>query len=257
MRFSIITPSLNQGPYIADCLSSVRQAAGQSGLDVEHLVVDGRSTDCTVDILRSQHFARWISEPDSGQTAAINKGLRQASGDIFAYLCADDMLEPGALAAVDAAFRLGADVVYGDGYFLEGSSGWKRLKHAGVFSRKRLEGGNFLIQPAVFWRNEVTRRHGLLDEQLVYCMDHEYWLRISRDTSWRRIDLPLATCRLHSDAKTSRALATAWREAATMQAAYGIWLRPALNAVWMSTLGAPIYRLKRISFEWLGNRRRK
>lgn len=256
MPLSLVTPSLNQGPWIAETLRSVRTAA--DGLEVEHWVMDGGSTDNTVEVLSAQSFARWISEPDHGQTDAINKGLARCTGDILGYLCADDQLEPDSLHRVEKAFRdhPGVDVVYGDGFFLESDSGWKRRKNAGPFSWTRLQSGNFLIQPSVFWRRAVSERFGPFDASLRYCMDHEYWLRIGETTRWMYLPEPLATCRLHADAKTSRSLGAAWREAAAMQARYGRVWKPRLEAVWMTLAGQHYYRLKRLLFAAIGRRRR-
>ena len=255
MRVSLVTPSLNQGAWLEDCLRSVREAVSP----VEHWVIDGGSTDRTRDILAAQDFARWISEPDRGQTDAINKGLAHCGGEILGYLCADDFLEPSALERVVAAFSAHpeADVVYGDGFFLESDSGWKRRKNAGPFSWPRLRARNFLIQPAVFWRRRVMERFGVFDATLRFCMDHEYWLRIGAETHWVYLPEPLATCRLHADAKTSRALAAAWAEAARMQERYGIRGRPRLEALWMAVGGCHYYRLKRAVFAFLGRRREK
>ncbi|CAN5659340.1 N/A [soil metagenome] len=254
MRFSIITPSLDQGTWIEETMRSVRE---QAGVKVEHLVIDGGSRDATKEILAAQSFAKWISEPDGGQTDAINKGLAQSKGDILSYLCADDYLEPGALARVDGIFRENpeVDVVFGDCYFLEAKTDWKRLKRAGEFTYARLRWNNFLFQPAVFWRRAVYERFGKLDAVLTYCMDHEYWLRIGAETQWHHVPEPLATCRLHAEAKTSRALVAAWREAETMQARYGIRWKPKWDALWMATLGQYYYRAKRQIFSALGRRR--
>lgn len=245
---SIITPSLNQGAFLGECLGSVRRAASLAGLDVEHVVIDGGSSDDTLDLLGAQNSAKWISEPDAGQTDAINKGIQMTSGGIVSYLCADDLLEPGALRAVHEAFSKepGTDVVYGDAYFLE--EGWKRRKHAGPFSVARLRKENFLFQPAVFLRRRVFEAHGLFDAELRFCMDHEFWLRICRDTRWTRVDEPLASCRLHPDAKTWSQLPAAWEEARRMQARYGIYWRPLRDALWMRTLGCHYYWLKRSLF---------
>lgn len=245
---SIVTPSLNQGAFLKECLDSVQAAAAAAGSPVEHLVVDGGSTDQTLKILGNQNRARWISGKDDGQTDAINKGLEQVSGDIISYLCADDLLEPEALRLVLRAFAddPGADVVYGDAFFLE--SGWKRNKVAGAFSRERLKKGNFLLQPAVFLRRSVFAKFGLLDASLKFCMDHEFWLRISGGTSWKYVAVPLACCRLHSDAKTWTQLPEAWSEARRMQARYGIRWRPLRDALWMRTGGCDYYRIKRHLF---------
>lgn len=243
--FSIITPSLNQGAFLGECLDSVRQAAEYAGAPVEHLVIDGGSTDATLDLLRRQDRAQWVSEPDQGQADAINKGLARSTGRIVSYLCADDLLEPDALALVQKAFAAHpeADVVYGDAYFLEGE--WKRRKHAGEFSPRRLRKGNFLLQPAVFLKREVFERHGAFDARLRFCMDHEFWLRICGSTRWTYVPEPLASCRLHAAAKTWSQLPEAWDEARAMQRRYGLFWRPLRDAIWMRTLGCHYYRLKR------------
>lgn len=245
---SIVTPSLNQGQFLRECLESVQAAASAAGVSVEHLVVDGGSTDQTLKVLDSQAMARWISEPDRGQTDAINKGLRLATGEFVSFLCADDLLEPRSLDLVLRAFRddPSADVVYGDAYFLE--SGWKRKKIAGPFSQSRLHRGNFLLQPAVFLRRQVVEKFGLFDDGLKFCMDHEFWLRISGGTNWKYVEAPLACSRLHADAKTWRQLPAAWEEARVMQKRYGIRWRPLRDAIWMRTLGCHYYRMKRLLF---------
>ncbi len=121
MRFSIVTPSLNQGRYVAECLASV----ASQDVDTEHWVIDGGSTDETLSVLKARSGTKWISEADRGQSDAINKGLKRSTGDILTYLCADDFLESGVLQRVAAIFasQPGIDFVYGDGYFLESDSG--------------------------------------------------------------------------------------------------------------------------------------
>jgi glycosyltransferase involved in cell wall biosynthesis len=105
MKLSVITPSLNQARYIGECLDSVRRAGEHAGpYEVEHIVIDGGSTDGTVDLLATRSDIRWISEKDTGQSNAINKGLAMAKGDILAYLCADDLYEPDAVHTVMEAF---------------------------------------------------------------------------------------------------------------------------------------------------------
>lgn len=248
MKISIITPSLNQGRYLRECLASVRTAAAQvSARDVEHLVIDGGSTDGTLDVLRATPDVRWISEPDGGQSQAINKGLAMASGDILAYLCADDLYEPSALARVLGAFASdeSADVVYADFFFLEGDSGRKRRKSAVKFSPDKLRDCNPLGQPAVWWRRRVYEEFGGFDESLHYCMDHEYWLRLGPRVRWRYIPEPLAVSRLHADAKTSRQLPAMWRETARMLTRDGWRLKPWWDALAMAAWGRHYYLLKR------------
>ena len=253
--FSIITPSLNQGVFLGECLDSVQQAASRAGVTVEHLVMDAGSTDGTLDLLRRQSAARWVSGPDGGQADAVNKGIAATTGEIVSFLCADDRIEPDALALVKSAFGSGADVVYGDAYFLE--AGWKRRKHAGPFSVRRLRKGNFLFQPAVFIKREVFEKFGEFDAGLQFCLDHEFWLRISGGTRWIHVPEPLASSRLHADAKTWRLLPTAWDEARRMQARYGIFWRPLRDALWMRALGCHYYRLKRHVIAQLAKARNK
>jgi glycosyltransferase involved in cell wall biosynthesis len=251
MRLSVITPSLNQGRYLGECLASVRKAAENAPAHaVEHIVMDGGSTDGSLEILRAQSFARWTSEPDRGQSEAINKGLRQAAGDILAYLCADDLYEPQAVARVMDAFASddSIEVVYADYLFLEGDSGRKRRKSAAKFRPDNLRNSNPLGQPAVWWRRRVYGKFGGFDESLHYCMDHEYWLRLGTEVRWHYIPEPLAVSRLHTGAKTSRQLAAMWREAAQMLTRDGWRLRPWWHAFAMSAWGRHYYRLKRFWF---------
>src|SRR6058998_2090201 len=98
--FSIITPSFNQARFLEENIQSVLT---QAGVSVEHIVVDGGSTDGTVEILKSYPHLRWISEPDRGQSHALNKGFRMATGEILGWLNADDSYEPSAVAEAVAA----------------------------------------------------------------------------------------------------------------------------------------------------------
>lgn len=271
--FSIITPSLNQGRFLPECLASVRAAAqdtpvGQASrlstnptpaegglnpsratpLEIEHLVIDAASTDSTLEILKANPSIRWISEPDRGQSHAINKGLAMATGDILTYLCADDLLEPGSLEKVHTAFQQhpDADLVHGDFFFLEGGSGRKRLKRSSPsITAPLLQKHNPLGQPAVWWRRSVTDRFGPFDESLHYCMDHEFWLRIAPHTRWHHIPEPLATCRLHPGAKTSKQLPAAWHETARMLTREKFRLKPWWDYWNMLAWGHHYYRAKR------------
>lgn len=251
MRLSVVTPSLNQGRYLRACLDSVRTAAeAAGGHEVEHIVIDGGSTDETPAILRGQNFAKWISEPDRGQSEAINKGLRMSSGGILAYLCADDLYETESIARVLDAFESDEDidVVYAGYSFLEGDSGRKRRKSAAKFRPDNLHNSNPLGQPAVWWRRRVYQNFGGFDESLHYCMDHEYWLRLGTNVRWHYLPEALAVSRLHADAKTSRQLPSMWRETARMLTRDGWRLKPWWDAFAMATWGRHYYRLKRLWF---------
>jgi glycosyltransferase involved in cell wall biosynthesis len=248
MKLSVITPSLNQARYIGECLDSVRRAGEHAGpYEVEHIVIDGGSTDRTVDLLTARSDIRWISEKDTGQSNAINKGLAMAKGDILAYLCADDLYEPDAVHTVMEAFLRDpeADLVYGDFYFLEGDSGRKRRKSAASFRPDSLRNINPLGQPAVWWRRHVYEKFGGFDESLHFCMDHEYWLRLGTNVRWHYVPEPLAVSRLHTDAKTSRQLPAMWRETARMLTRDGWRLKPWWDAFAMAAWGRHYYLMKR------------
>lgn len=248
MKLSVVTPSLNQGRYLRDCLESVRAAAAQApSHEVEHIVIDGGSTDGSAGILRNFPGVRWISEADTGQSNAINKGLSMATGDVLAYLCADDLYEPQSvkrvldLLAADSS----VDVVYADFFFLEGASGRKRRKSAAKFRPDQLRNTNPLGQPAVWWRRRVYEKFGGFDESLHYCMDHEYWLRLGTQVRWHHLAEPLAVSRLHPDAKTASQLPAMWRETAQMLTRSGWRLKPWWDAFAMAAWGKYYYLLKR------------
>lgn len=248
MKLSVVTPSLNQARYLAECLDSVRASAAQaSPHEVEHIVIDGGSSDGTVDLLRGRNDVRWVSETDNGQSHAINKGLAMASGDILAYLCTDDLYEPDAVQKVLCAFadHPDTDVVYADFYFLEGDSGRKRHKSAKSFRPDNLRTRNPLGQPAVWWRRRVYEKFGSFDESLHFCMDHEYWLRLGTKVRWHYVPEALAVSRLHADAKTSRQLPAMWRETAQMLTRNGWRFKPWWDALAMAAWGRHYYMLKR------------
>lgn len=259
MKLSVVTPSLNQAAFLGETLESVRLAAERvvGRHEVEHLVRDGGSTDGSTDILAQQTFARWISERDGGQSDAVNRGWNAASGDVLSFLCSDDLWLPDTADRVLTAFEAAPalDVVYGDAYFLEGDSGWRRLKRSGPFSVERLRAHNFLSQPATFIHRRVYERFGGLDAGLRFCMDHEYWLRIARQTRWHYLEAPLAVMRLHSDSKTSSQLTKAWWETAEMAKRHGLGNRFWWAALRMQCGGQWYYALKRRYFAWVGRRR--
>src|SRR5579862_3094597 len=131
---SVITPSYNCAEFIEDALQSV---ARQERVAVEHIIVDGASTDGTADIVRPHPGLRWVSEPDRGQSDAINKGFRLAAGELVGWLNADDYYLPGSLAAIAEAGRQHpeADIIYGDCVFVDGEGRLLRSKVEHSFDR--------------------------------------------------------------------------------------------------------------------------
>jgi glycosyltransferase involved in cell wall biosynthesis len=216
---SIVTPSLDQAGTIAQTLQSVRE---QTYPSIEHIVVDGGSTDGTLDILREAGSAiRWSSEPDSGMYAAINKGLSRANGEILAYLNTDDSYFPWTVETAVAALEAHPDAgfVFGDLLVLW-ADGSLQLDFHSPFRLAYLRRHAFLAQPTVFFRREVWRQAGPFDESLQLLGDCEYWMRIAERFPGRKVNEVLALQREHPAAKryTHRELLA--RELAEIRARY-------------------------------------
>ncbi len=207
-KISIVTPSLNQGRFLEQCLASIF-AQGYSNL--ECLVVDGASTDQSRRIIEqfSPRVTWWVSEPDGGQSDAINKGFRRATGEVVAWLNADDFYLPGALGAVAAAWKEDPDAPFwfGDGvradeqgrtiagYFPGGTV---------IFNRSALVYGlNYILQPATFINQRCLGQVGYLDPELRWGMDSDLWLKLSALGEPRAIGTPLAATREYAQTKTS------------------------------------------------------
>ncbi|MHC5022560.1 MAG: glycosyltransferase family 2 protein [Planctomycetota bacterium] len=208
-RISLITPSFQQATFLERMLTSVQ---AQAYPNLEHIVLDGGSTDGTVEILRRHEssFAWWRSSPDGGQTEAINEGLGRATGDVVGWLNVDDLLLPGALRLIGRAF---ADPV------VRATCGWAfvidaadRLVTTRVFPQPTatvLCSRPLLVQPAIHWRREILDEIGLLDESLEIGMDLEYWVRMARrGIVPKLIPAYLAAHRAHDEQKSLRLMET-------------------------------------------------
>lgn len=206
---SVITPTLNQGNTIEETIQSV---AAQDYPHFEHIVVDGGSTDQTFEILGKYPHLRWLSEPDRGQSDAINKGLAMSSGDVIAYLNSDDVYRPGAFQAVAEAFEMHgySGVVVGDCDIIDAESQVQGFFEARVGTLEDLLrywkwGTGFCIpQPAVFVRREMFAKVGGFREDLHLAMDYEMWLRLAACTPFTVVSETLAGFRVAEDTKTRR-----------------------------------------------------
>lgn len=209
-KISIITPSKNQGQFIEQTIRSVLL---QGYPDLEYIIMDGGSLDNTIDILRmySDHLA-WVSEEDSGQANAINKGLKIASGQIVAYLNADDILLPGSLFEVADAFKNNRNAMWLTGQCrIIDEQGNEIRKPITIYKNMllRVRGmplllvTNYISQPSTFWRRELITRMGLFDEDLHYVMDYEYWLRLYAKYPPLFIPKYLAAFKIHQSSKTT------------------------------------------------------
>jgi glycosyltransferase involved in cell wall biosynthesis len=205
-KVSIVTSSYNQGDFIGRTIDSIR---AQDYPDIEHIVVDGMSTDGTVEVLARYPHLKVIREPDRGQADAINKGFRMATGQIFGFVNSDDLLEPGAITAVVEAIdpAAGRHVVMGRCLFIDEQDHFLGVEHPSGFEshRRVLEiwKGHWLPQPSTFWTREVWERSGPLntDEQLM--LDYDLFCRLSRECDFHWIDRVLSSYRLHGQSKTN------------------------------------------------------
>lgn len=184
MKVSIITPSFNQGKFIARTLQSVKQQQDTlpNDIAIEHVVYDGGSTDDTLEILRGfKDDVVWVSEPDRGQTHAVNKGLQNTTGEIIGWLNSDDVYYPGAISKVLNFFAENpeVDVVYGMARHIDIYDKVINSYPTAAFSVQDLLANCFICQPALFFRRRVLNKTGLLDESLNYCMDYEFWVRMA------------------------------------------------------------------------------
>lgn len=203
---TVVTPSYNQAQFLEETILSV---LAQDYPRIEYFIVDGGSTDGSVELIRKyeDRLAYWVSEPDQGQSHAINKGLRRANGEILAWLNSDDLYYPGAVRAVVEFFgsHPGVALVYGRADLIDSNG---TVVHSipsedfdvpACIARHRYP----IPQPAAFFRRETIDRAGLLDERLHYCLDWDYWIRIVlAGLKVSKIPQTLARCRLHHDSKT-------------------------------------------------------
>lgn len=217
MKVSIITPSFNQGRFIERTLQSV---ANQTGAEIEHVIFDGGSTDNTVEILkRFNPPIRWVSKKDKGQTDAVNQGILATDGEIIGWLNSDDVYYPGAIARIVAFFEANpeVDLVYGMADHIDVEDYPFESYATESWDFERLKEHGFICQPAAFFRRQVIKRYGLLDDSLDYCMDYEYWLRLGKEgANFAFLEEKLAGSRMYPENKTMRAKVHIIREANNM-----------------------------------------
>lgn len=218
-QVTVVVPNLNGAAFLAHALGSL---AAQECPAIEVIVIDGGSTDGSVEILRDwsqRHPIRWVSEPDSGQASAINRGLTMARGEVVSWLNGDDILLPR--TARIAAERFAADpsldflwgfclVIDADGHSLYVQNPFVRTDLADLRRHR-----NFVPQPGSFFRKSVVERFGRLDESYRFMFDYEFFLRLAGATKALFVPEVLACFRLHPSSKTGRShrefLSEEWR----------------------------------------------
>jgi len=205
MTFSIITPSLNQGRFIPQCINSV---LAQEGIDFEHIITDAGSTDETLEVLQRHPHLKWTSEPDKGMSDGINKGFRKATGDWVMWLNCDDYFLPGALAKVKeyALAHPEADVIHGDCvYVTEDDVPMRRKYDTPVDEWDFLFVGCCIPSTATFYNRRVLEAGQWLDTDYRNCMDWEYYLRLMRSGfKFGYVPEALAGFRWHEESTTQK-----------------------------------------------------
>mgnify|MGYP002642021354 CR=1 FL=1 len=207
-KISVVTPSLNQGQFLEECIISV---INQDYPDFEYIIIDGGSTDNSLDIIAEyQHcLAYSVSEPDNGQSGAINKGFKRAKGELVAWLNSDDYYLPGAFMKVAETYSRNpeASFYYGNGLRVD-STGLKKSRFFEAetvnFDRNALLYClNYILQPATFINAACLKRIDFLDEDLDYGMDTDLWLKLSKEKMPAFVPETLAASREYGDTKTS------------------------------------------------------
>lgn len=205
---SVVTPTFNAAATIEETLASL---AVQDYAGLEHVVVDGGSTDGTIEILEREAAAgrlRFISEPDEGLSDAFNKGVAMATGDYVGWLNADDTYDPGALAAVGAALAQQPGAEWATGRCkIMGGDGAESRKAVTAYKNFLLDRfsfplfltNNFVSSPATFIRRETLNEIGALDKRFKYSADYDLWLRLARRGNPVLVDADVANFRMADD----------------------------------------------------------
>jgi len=244
-KISIVTPSLNQGRFLQQCLDSV---AAQNWGNFEHFVIDGGSTDDTLEILERnrQRLSGFVSEPDKGAADAINKGLAKCTGDIVAWLNADDFYLPGAFEELATKWRENPDASFwfGNGLRVDEAGETKALFNPGTILYNHdalVEGLDYILQPATFMNPKVLKEAGPLNVNLRWSFDWDLWIRLAKLAEPATIDVPLAASREWGETLTAnggfrraeelRLMAERYSGKATTHGAVSYWLDTFMNAV--------------------------
>ncbi|MFO0886573.1 MAG: glycosyltransferase family 2 protein [Pirellulales bacterium] len=207
IKLSVVTPSFNQAKYLRATLESIHS---QQYPNLEHWVIDGGSTDGSLEILEEYRRAgllNYISEPDRGQSDAINKGFARISGEVVCWLNSDDLYNPGTLLSVSKFFEDNPDkqLLTGDCNFIDAEG-----RHLTVFVGSRVSRESLIrvtslnVQPATFFRRTLLDKVQGLNSSLHYALDYDFWLRMTRHVAFEYRPQTFASARMHLECKSMR-----------------------------------------------------
>jgi glycosyltransferase involved in cell wall biosynthesis len=221
-RISVVTPSYNQASFLEETIRSVLL---QGYPQMEYIIVDGGSTDGSIDIIRryEKHLAFWVSERDRGASDAIRKGFLRASGTILAYLNSDDLYLPGSLIAIAEAMTDPAvDVLYGNMYWIDKDEKIMGEQRQTPFTPMGyLYGGSTLQQPATFWKKDLYIRCGEMDPSYRFAFDTDLFVRFAvAGAKFKHVNRFVASFRIHPQSKSSNESALCSQELQRLRQTY-------------------------------------
>ena len=245
---SIVTPSFNQAPYLEVAMTSVLE---QVYPNIEYILIDGGSTDASVEIIKrhANKITYWVSEPDRGQTDAINIGFSRATGKYLAWLNADDRFRPNAVAEAVDFLETHSEVgmVYGNADYIDSQGrvvGQFRAAQTDYAALRR--GYVHIPQQAAFWRRELWQQVGPLDPSFTFAMDYDLWVRLAKISKLQYLPHPWAQFRMHAESKTLQNDQRAWDEMLKVHFREGgSWFSIIGMKYWLRRLVAPLIHSRR------------
>lgn len=259
-KISIVTPSLNQSQFLERTILSV---LNQNYPNLEYIVMDGGSTDGSVEIIRKyeKYLAYWVSEPDRGQANAINRGFEESTGEILAWLCSDDLYLPGSLMKMSPiCTKNGADLVYGNTYLINEMDKiigeHRNVRYSKFFSKLAIINGVFSIsQPSMFWRRELFIKVGGINEKLCNVIDNDLIIKFLLANSKIIHVRGYISCeRLHPARKTERLKHISAQEISTVRRFYSGTNKIDFYTKFLAYLLKAYLFIRQGDFFWLLNR---
>ncbi len=221
-KISIVTPSYNQAKFLE---RTIRSVLDQKYPNLEYIIIDGGSTDGSVEIIQkySDKLSYWVSEKDGGQTDALNKGFRHATGEIVAWLNSDDMYVQQTFEIVGKTFlkKPSLDVVFGNSLLVDVNDRvLRRTRNTPYWWPSQILLGVVLPQPAAFWKQALFEKYGYLDESFHFAMDYEFFCRIGQYIRVKHIPKDFVCFRTHPAQKTETLQKTCKQETQNIRNRY-------------------------------------